>query len=116
MIHGQNALPLFSDPLGLGWNLFGTAHMHVNTVIVDARSTWYVAIGAIVCGHVFAVWLAHRVALREYTTLRRPAVASIPLTVLMIAYTAVSLYVIAEPMVTFEPQVIIREIVARHKA
>ena len=103
LIQGQNVLPLLSDPLGRGWNLFGTAGMHVNIGLVDAQLTWYVAIGAIVAGHVIAVWLAHRVALREFGAPRSAALASIPLTVLMVAYTAVSLSVIAEPMVAFEP-------------
>ena len=60
-----------------------------------------VAIGAIVTGHVISVWLAHRVALRNYATPRTAIIASIPLTALMVAYTAISLSVIAEPMVTF---------------
>lgn len=103
LIQGQNAIALFSDPLGLGWNLFGTAHRHPDIGVVDARLTWYVAIGAIVTGHVIAVWLAHRVALREWGSTRRSIAASIPLTALMVAYTAISLSVIAEPMVRFDP-------------
>ena len=102
LIQGQNLLPLLSDPLGLRWNLFGTANMHANIGLVDAKLTWYVAISAIVAGHVIAVWLAHRVALREYGTPKRAALASIPLTVLMVAYTAISLLAIAEPMTVFE--------------
>jgi len=50
---------------------------------------------------VIAVWLAHRVALREYGSPRRAVIASIPLTLLMIVYTAISLSVIAEPLVQF---------------
>ena len=102
LIQGQNLLPLMSDPLGLRWNLFGTAGMHANIGLVDARLTWYVAISAIVIGHVIAVWLAHRVMLREVVTPGRAALASIPLTLLMVAYTAISLLAIAEPMAVFE--------------
>lgn len=101
LIQGQNAIPLLSDPLGWRWDLFGTAGFRANIGIVDARLTWTVAIFAIVTGHVIAVWLAHRVALREAGTTRGAALASIPLTALMVAYTAISLAVIAEPMVTF---------------
>ena len=102
LIQGQNLLPLLSDPFGLRWNLFGTAGMHTNIGLVDAKLTWYVAISAIVIGHVIAVWLAHRVMLRESGTPKRAALASIPLTVLMVAYTAISLLAIAEPMAVFE--------------
>jgi hypothetical protein len=61
-----------------------------------------VAISAIVAGHVISVWLAHRVALREFGAPRKAVIASVPLTILMVIYTAVSLSVIAEPMVKFE--------------
>ena len=101
LIQGQHVLSLLSDPLGRGWNLLGTADSRVNIGLVDARFTWYVAIGAIVIGHIMAVWLAHRVMLRECLNPRQATLASVPLTVLMVAYTAVSLLVIAEPMVVF---------------
>ena len=102
VIQGQNFLPLLSDPFGARWNLFGTANLHANIGLIDARLTWYIAISAIVIGHVIAVWLAHRVALREYRDPKRAALASVPLTILMVAYTALSLLAIAEPMVVFE--------------
>ncbi len=102
LIQGQNALALISDPFGWRWNLFGTANLRVNIGLIDAQVTWYVAISAIVIGHVIAVWLAHRVALRETGSTRRAALASLPLTLLMIVYTVISLLVIAEPMVRFD--------------
>ena len=102
LIQGQLVIPLLSDPFGYKWNLFGTATYYPNIGIVDARFTWYVAIGAIVAGHVISVWLAHRVALREFGAPRKATFASVPLTILMVIYTAVSLSVIAEPMVKFE--------------
>ena len=102
LVQGQQLIPLLSDPLGLKWNLFGTATFYPSIGIVDARFTWYVAIGAIVAGHVISVWLAHRVALREFGAPRKAVIASVPLTILMVIYTAVSLSVIAEPMVKFE--------------
>jgi hypothetical protein len=104
MIQGQNLAPLLSDPFGLGWNLFGTALWHADIGLVDARTIWYVAVAGIVGGHVIAVWLAHRVALREFASPRRAAMACAPLTVLMVAYTALSLTVIAEPIVRFVPE------------
>ena len=102
LIQGQNAIALISDPFGWRWNLFGTANLRVNIGLIDAQVTWCVAISAILIGHVIAVWLAHRVALRETGSARRAALASLPLTLLMIAYTVISLLVIAEPMVRFD--------------
>ena len=101
LIQGQNAISLISDPLGRHWDLFGTASHYPNIGLIDARGTWYVAIGSIVVGHVISVWLAHQVALRQSVTRRSAVMASMPLTCLMIIYTAISLSVIAEPMVTF---------------
>jgi hypothetical protein len=101
LVQGQLMIPLASNPLGWKWDLFGTAGFEPDIGIIDARTTWYVAISSIVIGHVISVWLAHRVALREYGTPRRTVIASIPLTLLMIAYTAISLSVIAEPLVQF---------------
>lgn len=101
LVQGQLLVALVSDPLGRGWDLFGTAAFYPNIGIIDARLTWYVAISAIVVGHVISIWLAHRVALREFGAPRRAIIASIPLTVLMVAYTAISLSVIAEPLVQF---------------
>ena len=102
LVQGQQLIPLLSDPLGLKWDLFGAATYRPDIGIIDARITWYVAISAIVTGHVISVWLAHRVALREFATPRRAVIASIPLTMLMVIYTAISLSVIAEPMVKFD--------------
>jgi hypothetical protein len=103
LIQGQHAIALVSDPLGQRWNLFGTAGYRANMRVVDPRTTWYVAITAIVAGHVVSVWLAHRVALRTLGSRGRAVLACVPLTALMLAYTAVSLYIIAEPMTKFSP-------------
>ena len=100
---GQNMLSLVSDPFGWRWDLFGTAQLHTRSGIVDARMTWYLAIGMIVLGHCIGVWLAHRVALRDHPGPARAVRAALPLVLLMLAYTAVSLFVIAEPMVKYQP-------------
>jgi hypothetical protein len=102
LVQGQHLIPLLSDPFGFQWNLIGTATYTPDIGIIDARVTWYLAIGAIVTGHVIAIWLAHRIALREFGTPRKAVIASVPLTMLMLLYTAISLSVIAEPMVKFD--------------
>lgn len=94
-------VPLASDPLGRGWDLFGTADVQVVLGFVDARLSWLVAIGAIVTGHVLSIRVAHRVALAEFADRKRALLAGIPLTVLMVVYTALSLTIIAEPLVEY---------------
>ncbi len=103
LIQGQTILQLLSDPFGRQWNLFGTANWYPDISIVDAKLTWYVAVIAIVLGHVVSIWLSHRVALRQGLSPRSTAMTTLPLTLLMMAYTAISLLVIAEPMVTPAP-------------
>jgi hypothetical protein len=63
-------------------------------------AVWYLSVGAIVLGHVAAVVLAHRRALRD--SARRPILAGLPLVLLMIGYTVLSLWIIAQP-ITLEP-------------
>ena len=103
VIQGQTALQLLSDPLGRQWDLFGTARFYPDIAVVDARLTWYLAVVAIVAGHVVSIWLSHRLALRLGLSARRTALAAMPLTALMLAFTAISLSVIAEPMVSYSP-------------
>jgi hypothetical protein len=99
VIQGQNVFALMSDPFGRQWDLFGSAHWYPDIGIVDARLTWFVAVIAIVLGHAASIWWSHRVALAAGVSPRRGALAMLPLTLLMVAYTAVSLTLIAEPMV-----------------
>ena len=39
LIQGQFAVPLLSDPLGRGWNLFGTAHVTPNLTLIAPNTT-----------------------------------------------------------------------------
>ncbi|MGH2445005.1 MAG: hypothetical protein ACRDGD_03075 [Candidatus Limnocylindria bacterium] len=58
---------------------------------------WYLSVGAIVAGHVAAIVLAHRLALRDAPS--RAVVAGLPMVALMICYTILSLWIIAQPIV-----------------
>ena len=99
LIQGQLIIPLASDPFGFGWNVLGTAGYQVNIGIVDARFAWFTAVAAIVAGHIIAVYLAHVIAIR---TLRdRPLTlrSQYPMLGLMVGYTMVSLWILAQPIV-----------------
>jgi hypothetical protein len=100
LIQGQYIIPLISDPFGFGWNLFGTAGYRVDIAIVGARFSWYAAVGAIVVGHVIAVWLAHATAIQVFAPRRAVLRSQVPLTALMVVYTFVSLSILAEPIVS----------------
>lgn len=99
LIQGQLVIRLASDPFGFGWDLFGTARYRPDIGIVGARFAWYVAVGAIVVGHIVAVCVAHIIALRAYSSRRVALRSQIPMLVLMVAYTVVGLWIIAQPIV-----------------
>lgn len=67
---------------------------------IPASAVWYVSVAAIVLGHVAAVVLAHRIALRDAPG--HPLIAGLPLVLLMIGYTVLSLWIIAQP-IAIEP-------------
>jgi hypothetical protein len=99
LIQGQLIIPLGSDPFGSGWNLFGTADYEINIAIVNAKFAWFTSIVAIVVGHITAVYLAHAIALRTLKE-RKPALESqYPMLFLMVGYTMVSLWILAQPIV-----------------
>jgi hypothetical protein len=101
LVQGQLIVPLLSDPLGRRWDLFGTALYYPDIGLLDARFTWILALASIVAGHVISIWLAHHVALREFGARGRAVAATIPLTVLMVIYTVVSLLIVADPLVQY---------------
>jgi hypothetical protein len=99
LVQGQYIIPLLSDPFGRGWNLFGTAGYRVDIALAGARFAWYVAVGAIVTGHVLAVYLAHRRAVTVFEPGRVALATQVPLTALMVVYTFIGLSITAEPIV-----------------
>ncbi|MDQ6917087.1 MAG: hypothetical protein M3023_04625 [Pseudomonadota bacterium] len=96
----QYLVPLASDPMGLGWDLFGTVNHFVRPGWVDARVVWNVSVGAIVVGHVAAVYLAHLQALQEFADRRAALRSQYPMLGLMVGYTMLSLWIIAQPNVS----------------
>jgi hypothetical protein len=99
LVAGQYAIPLLSDPFGFGWDLFGTTLYRVDFSVVNAASIWYLSVGAIVVGHVIAVYLAHVMALRVYGDARIALRSQIPMLVLMVVYTMSSLWILSQPVV-----------------
>jgi hypothetical protein len=96
----QYLIPLASDPLGFGWDLFGTRNRFIRIGLIDARAVWYISVAAIVAGHVIAVYLSHSVALKEIADRRAALRSQGPMVLLMVCYTMTSLWIIAQPIVT----------------
>lgn len=100
LIAGQLIIPRISDPLGFGWDIFGTADYRIDITIVNAKFVWYAAVISIVIGHVYAIYLAHVMALRVFASRRTAVQSQIPILALMVGYTMTSLWILAQPIVT----------------
>ena len=98
-IQGQAIIPLASDPFGYGWDLFGTADYRIDISVVNAKFVWFLSVGAIVLGHIIAVYLAHTRALRTFPDHGSAQRSQYPMLALMVMYTITSLWIIAQPIV-----------------
>jgi hypothetical protein len=86
VFEGQLAIALVSDPMGRGWDLFGTADYTIDFNIVSAGLVSWVQVAAIVAGHVIGVVVAHDRAVELFP--RDIAVKSqVPLVAAMVVYT-----------------------------
>ncbi len=100
LVSQSQALPaLVSDPLGLGWNLLGASGVRPEEAPVSTRTAWYLAVSAIVLGHAMSVYVAHVVAMRLAGKRAAAIRCLVPMTLLMVIYTVVSLLILAEPLV-----------------
>ena len=79
--------------------MFGTTLYRLDIGIVDAAFAWYVAVGAIVVGHVLATCLAHETALGTFGEPVAARRSQYPMLVLMVGYTMSSLWILAQPIV-----------------
>jgi hypothetical protein len=102
-IAGQFIIPLSSDPFGFGWDLFGTTLYRIDIGLVDARFIWYLAVLAIVAGHIIAVWIGHVTAYTVFPDSEVARRSQYPMLVLMVGYTTLSLWILAQPII--EPTV-----------
>jgi len=69
---------------------------------IPVSAVWYLSVAAIVGGHIAGIVLAHRLSLLDSPG--RATIAGLPMVALMIAYTILSLWIIAQPIVV-EPGV-----------
>jgi hypothetical protein len=95
LFSGQLLIPLASDPLGTGANIFGTANFQLSTVVVSANVLWYVQVAALLVGHVAGLMLAHDRALMLY---RRPVEAMRSqywMLTVMVAFTSLGLWILS---------------------
>ncbi len=86
VFEGQTAVALASDPLGRGWDLFGTAQNAVNFTLVSTTTIAYVQASGILAGHVAGVVVAHDRALALFPS-RQATRSQYPLLAAMVLFT-----------------------------
>jgi hypothetical protein len=97
IVEGQRTAINFSDPLGRGWNVFGSAEMGVNSAIFNhPTATALVQLCAIVGGHVFGIVCAHEKAVALLPP-DRAVRGQWPLLLVMIGYTCAGLLLLFSP-------------------
>ena len=99
LVQGQLIIPLASDPFGFGWDIFGTAGYRIDPTVISTKFAWIVSVGAIVVGHIVSVYIAHTIAVRRAPSHKLALRGQYPMLALMVFYTAVSLWIIAQPIV-----------------
>jgi hypothetical protein len=90
VFEGQNGWRLLSDPLGRGWDLFGTAGHTIDYLALSTGAIAATQTIAIIIGHVAGVVLAHERALEDVGE-ERAAISQLPMLVAMIAFTVTGL-------------------------
>ena len=98
LIQGQQIIPLMSDPFGFEWNLFGTGEYLIDIGIIGAKFLWVFSVAVIVVGHMVAVYLAHLRATALYGDRTLVMKSQLPMLVLMVLYTTVSLWIVSRPI------------------
>jgi hypothetical protein len=94
--NGQAMAYLSSDPLGKGWDLFGTADKAIDYGVVGATAIWYVQVGVLVAGHVCGLILAHDRALALYGKARTATTSQYWMLAVMVAFTTFGLFLLSQ--------------------
>jgi photosystem II stability/assembly factor-like uncharacterized protein len=96
IFEGQGIVALASDPLGKGWDLFGTASSAIDFGLISQNQTWYLQVGFVVAGHVAALILAHERALVLYNQAKLAVRSQYWMLAVMVGFTTLALWLLAQ--------------------
>lgn len=96
VFQGQALVYLASDPLGEGWDLFGTASAAIDYSVLSQNATWYLQVGFVVAGHVAGLVLAHDRALALYEDSGRAVRSQYWMLGIMVGFTTLALWLLAQ--------------------
>jgi hypothetical protein len=96
LFEGQAIGYLASDPLGRGWDLFGTASASVDFTWLSQDTAWYLQVAFVVVGHVAALALAHDRALVLYGQAKLAVRSQYWMLGVMVGFTTLALWLLAQ--------------------
>jgi hypothetical protein len=96
LFEGQATLYLASDPLGRGWDLFGTASRAIDYTYLSQNATWYLQVAFVVVGHIAALILAHDRALALYRDPKLAVRSQYWMLAVMVGFTSLALWLLAQ--------------------
>ena len=96
LFEGQSIFYLASDPLGKGWDLFGTASSAIDYGLLSQNAAWYVQVGFVVLGHIAALVLAHDRALVLYADPKLAVRSQYWMLAIMVGFTSLALWLLAQ--------------------
>jgi hypothetical protein len=96
LFQGQAMFSLISDPLGKGWDLFGTVGTTIDYTLIGASVTWYLQVAVVVAGHCAALALAHDRALELYDDPRVAVRSQYWMLAVMIGFTSLALWLLSQ--------------------
>lgn len=96
LIEGQSIASLISDPLGRGWDIFGTQSSGINFGLIGATNTWYLQVSLVVAGHVAGLMLAHDRALELWGDSKVATRSQFGMLVVMVGLTSFALWLLAK--------------------
>ena len=96
LFEGQATFYLASDPLGRGWDLFGTSSRAIDYTYLSQNATWYLQVAFVVVGHVAALILAHDRALALYRDPKLAVRSQYWMLAVMVGFTMLALWLLAQ--------------------
>jgi hypothetical protein len=107
LINGQLLVPLLGNPSGIDGGQWLPApfddSFDPNTHLLPSSAFWYAAVAVIVAVHIAAVVIAHAHLVRRGSDERAAKASEWPWIAAMVAYTMVSLILMAQPLVKEAP-------------
>lgn len=101
MVSIQYTIAAINDPFAIGADWMRIEPFRVTTGFFNnintVRTIWITQAALVVFGHVWSVLLSHRIALKLFANERRAALATLPLSLFMIGYTLLGLWLLAAP-------------------